>query len=182
MQVIGDSKPAPPDLLSIYRQGQELLKAGKLEPAAGSWRAAAGQIDHSAPAWSRLWLPSRVADAFAGERQWKDADAAYQSVIGESAGVDPDITTELLKAWAGTFAQRGDWANAEKYYRQAAIESQKLRSENLLLANIFDLIAFASSTRGDASQAEKYNFAALAIQQSWRRRAWLPLSPSTASV
>src|SRR5215472_7130504 len=139
----------PPDLLSVYQEGQDLAKAGEFAEAAERWRTAAGKVNASVPGWLRLWFLLHAADAFAEGRQWKEADAAYDDAIQKSAAAGPEIRVYLLRNWAKASEQRGDSASAEKYYRQAVDEYQKTGSENLVLADILDGLGISALRHAD---------------------------------
>ena len=155
----------PPDLLSLYQEGQELAKAGKRIEAAERWRAAAGKVNASAPPWLHLWFLLRAADGLAEARQWKEADAAYADVIQKSAEAPLEIRMHLLQNWAKAFEQRADSASAEKYYQQAAEEYQKTGSENLVLADVLDSLGLSALRHADLDTAEKSYRHAVEIQQ-----------------
>jgi len=155
----------PPGILSLYQQGQQLASAGKLTEAAEHWRSAAQQIDSSQPGYVRIWLLLHIADTFSEARRWKEADAAYQEAIPEAEGAGPEIKAQLFRAWAKTFEQRVDWANAQKHYLEAAAESRKLSFEDLLLADALDGIGLSVLQSGDLDKAETYYSQALRIQQ-----------------
>jgi tetratricopeptide (TPR) repeat protein len=164
----------PPDLLSVYQEGQELAKAGNLIEAAERWRAAAGKVNASATPRLRLWLLLHAADTLAVGRQWKEADAAYEDVIQKSAGAGLEIRMHLLRNWAKAFEQRADSASAEKYYQQAAEEYQKAGSENLVLADILDSLGLSALRHADLTTAEKSYAHAMEIRQR--------LAPSSLSL
>jgi len=155
----------PSTALATYQQGQELAKAGKLTEAAQRWQSAASELDTSVPSWLPVWFLSRAADAFAANRQWRDADAAYERAVQLGAQTRPEIRVQMLRAWAESFAQREDWVNAEKRFQQAADESEKLSSASLLLADALDGLGFAALRRTHFAQAEKYYAQAFQIQQ-----------------
>jgi len=155
----------PSNLISLYQEGRDLAKTGKLTEAAERWRSAASQVDHSAPAWLHLWLLFHAANALAGGHQWKETNAAYEEVIAQAADAGPKIKGDLLQAWAEAFRQQRDWANAEKYFQQAAEENQKLSPESMLLAETFDGMGLSALQHGDLTGAEKYYSQAQAIQQ-----------------
>lgn len=152
------------DLLSTYLEGQKLATAGKLQDAAERWRAAAGKV-RTQSSWLGAWFLLHVAELFANDRQWKEADGAYEAAIEQSAAAEPEIKAQLLKAWSVTFERRDDWANAEKHYQEAAEESKKRSSQSLMLAGILDKIGSTAWQRRDSAKAETCYFQALEIQQ-----------------
>src|SRR5579859_471400 len=103
-----------PDILSLYHEGEDLAKAGKLTQATERWRSATQRVTGSQPASLRLWLLFHTAEAFTEARQWKEADAAYQEASQRTESAGPEVKAQLLRAWAKAFEQRADWANAEK--------------------------------------------------------------------
>jgi len=155
----------PPDLLSVYQEGQDLAKAGKLAEAAERWRIAAGKVNASVPGWLHLWFLLHAADAFAEGRQWKEADAAYEDVIQKGGGAGLEIRMHLLRTWAKAFEERADSATAEKYYQQAAEEYQKAGSETLVLADLLDRLGLSALRHADLPTAGKSYRQAMEIQQ-----------------
>ncbi len=159
-------------LLTNYRECQELAKNGTVRQALERWQTSINSNDLSAPVWLRFWLLFRVSDGIVETQDWQKADDAFQKLIDEASG---SVTkAQLLRAWADTFQQRGDWANADKHYQEAAAEIQKSSSEDLILADTLDNIGFAGSWRGDLDYSDKYYSQALVIQQR--------LAPSSLNV
>src|SRR5712691_428202 len=155
----------PRNLLSIYKEGQELRQAGKLMQAAERWRAAAGHLDSSAPPWMSLWLLSSAASSLAEAQQWKQADSTFEQAIVQAAGTGRAVKGHILRIWAKTFQPRGDWASEEKYYQQAAEQYQNPDSPTLIFADSLDGLAISAFNRNDLDKAERYYSQALAIQQ-----------------
>jgi CHAT domain-containing protein/Tfp pilus assembly protein PilF len=153
-------------LLTNYREGQDLAHAGKVHEALERWRTSTNSRDLSAPVGLRFWFLFRISDSIEETQDWQKADDAFQKLIDEAAEA---TKAQFFRAWAATFQQRGDWANAEKYYREAAAEIEKSGPESLLLADTFDDIGFAASWRGEVEEEEKYYSQALAIQQKLAR-------------
>src|SRR5260370_17496300 len=58
----------PSNLISLYQEGRDLAKTGKLTEAAERSQYASSHVDHSPPAWLHLWLLSRAANAFTNGR------------------------------------------------------------------------------------------------------------------
>src|SRR5260370_3771707 len=152
-------------LLSIYLEGQKLATAGKLQDAAERWRTAALKAHESQSLWLGSWFLFHAAEMLASAQQWKEADAAYEEAIEQSAGAGPGIKAELLRFWSATFEQRSDWANAGKHYQEAVEESKKLGSESLMFADALAGIGGAAVQRRDLMQVEKFLSLALEIQQ-----------------
>ncbi len=155
----------PRNLLSIYKEGQELRQAGKLMQAAERWRAAAGHLDSSAPPWMSLWLLTSAASSLAEAQQWKQADSTFEQAIAQTAGAGRAVKGHILRIWAKTFQPRGDWASEEKYYQEAAEQYQNPDSPTLIFADSLDGLAISAFNRNDLDKAERYYSQALAIQQ-----------------
>jgi CHAT domain-containing protein/Tfp pilus assembly protein PilF len=153
-----------PDILSLYQEGANLAKAGKLTEAAEHWDSAA-KLHSSQPAWVHVWLLLHTADAFTDARQWKEGDDAYQEAIQRAAQTGSEIKTQLLWDWAKTFQQRGEWAETEKHYQEAAEEDQKTGSDSLIFADALDGIGMSAFRRGDITKAEHSYSEALEIQK-----------------
>ena len=161
-----DARPnLPESLLPIYLEGQKLATAGKLQDAAERWQSAARKAQASQSAWLGPWFLYHAAELLANAQQWKEADAAYEELIQQSAGAGAAVKAQLLRSWSATFEQRSDWLNAGKHYQEAAEESKKLSSESLMFADALAGIGYAAVQRTDLAQAEKFLPQALEIQQ-----------------
>src|SRR5581483_552901 len=155
----------PQNLLSFYREGQELAKAGKLSEAVERWRAAAVEARKSPTTWLSLWLSFHSAEQLADAKQWKEADDAYQEAA-QQTGISPLVMAQLLRAWATSYKRRGDLPSAGKYYQQAATESQKLgRDPSLLTAAVLSNLCEVLALRSEFVKAREYCNQALSIQQ-----------------
>ncbi len=155
----------PSALLLLYRQGEDLVRKGSFTEGTERWRAAANQASPSESALLPMWLLARVAEAFAENHEWQQADRAYAEVLGRTDGVKPQIKAYLLRAWGDTFKQRGDWTNAEKHYREAEELVRKIAPDSLLRANLLDLRGEAEKTRDDLPDSEQHFLQAMEIQR-----------------
>jgi CHAT domain-containing protein/Tfp pilus assembly protein PilF len=141
--------------LTDYLEGQKLARAGKLQDAAERWRAA-NKTSEDEPSWLSSWFLFHAAQTLANAKQWKEADSIYAKALESCAACKPEIKAELLEALADTFRQRRDWANAEKYYQQAANERQKSSTDSLLFADILCNLAVSIRNSDDLARPEKY--------------------------
>jgi CHAT domain-containing protein/Tfp pilus assembly protein PilF len=160
----------PQPVLELYRAGQEQAKADKSSMAAERWRAAAAlsREQESRAALSKrqdLWLLFHTAELLAAGRQWKEADNSYEGCLRQAAGAGLVIETQLLRAWAGSFQQRRDWGNAQKYLLQAAALDKQAGPTTLGLAKSLHSIGLLYWVQGDLQNAEDYFQQALAIRQ-----------------
>jgi CHAT domain-containing protein/Tfp pilus assembly protein PilF len=71
----------------------------------------------------------------------------------------------MFRLWAGTFEDRSDWANAEKYNRLALAEDQSVTPETLAAAEDITRLGILASKRGDIAKAEEYARQAWSIRQ-----------------
>jgi CHAT domain-containing protein/Tfp pilus assembly protein PilF len=154
----------PESVLTIYREGEDLAKTGKLTDAAGRWRTSATESKNEFSLMS-CWLVSHAAEALANARQWKESDTLYQEAIERAPESDPAVKAQLLRAWARTFGQRGNWAAVEIHQEQALKESQKLGAESLAIAESFEGVGSAAYRLDDLGKAEEYYRRALAISE-----------------
>jgi len=146
----------PEVLLVIYREGQELAKAGKPAQAAERWRVAAVEAQKSQPVWVSSWLMFHAADLLAGERQWEEADAYYRKAIEQAQEAGAAFKARLLQEWGSTYRDRSDWENAEKYYRQALLERQKLGTDTVSIALNLQYLGVATWNQNDLASCEEY--------------------------
>jgi CHAT domain-containing protein/Tfp pilus assembly protein PilF len=154
----------PESVLTIYREGEELAKAGNLKDAAERWRTIIERVQKDKCTWLNSWFFFHAADALASMRQWKESDVLYREAVERIAESDPPVKAQLLRAWAGTFEQRRDWSAVETYQKQALAESRKLEAENLGIAKSLGALDSASYGRGDLAKSEEYCRQALAIR------------------
>jgi CHAT domain-containing protein/Tfp pilus assembly protein PilF len=150
-------------LLSIYRQGQELARSGNLPEAVKLWQSGAAQAQQSQSRWAGSWFLFQAAEALAGARKWKEADSVYQTVLDSAGG--PIEVAQILRRQANIFQQQHDWDKAEKYYRQALAEDEKLEGESLFGARCLNNLGVLFGRRGDLNKAEEQFVKALAIRQ-----------------
>jgi CHAT domain-containing protein/Tfp pilus assembly protein PilF len=151
------TRPILPDaLLTKYSELQNLVKAGKFEGAVPGWQSIAVEARKRPCDWLSTWLLFHAAGKLAEERSWKHSDVLYQVAKDSAQSVRREARIQLLRAWARTFYQRSDYANAERLYQQAAEENQKAGSESLsAAANLNDLGAMFSE-HGDPTKAKEY--------------------------
>lgn len=155
----------PPDLLSLYREGQEMDEAGKISGAIERWQTAAAEAQKSPAAWLSTWLLFHCAEELAKVQRWKEADVPYAEALQQTIQDNPTTAIQVLQAWAMTYQQRSDWAKGEKYYQQAIIESRKLGADTLLAALGWTGLGTIASDRGRYQQAAEYHRRAMEIRE-----------------
>ncbi len=153
----------PSTLLTIYREGQELAKAAKLNEAADRWRAAADEGQKYQCPWLGPWFLFHAADAMANARQWKDSDALYQVAIKQAAKGNPEVRAQLLQALARAFEHQSDGASSEKYQKAALKEIQRLGTDRLAAATSLNGLGRLADDRGDLAKAQEYFYQSLEI-------------------
>jgi CHAT domain-containing protein/Tfp pilus assembly protein PilF len=155
----------PSALLAIYREGQDLVKAGKLNEAAERWRVAAAEGRKLQCSWLSPWLLFQAAEVFTSARQWKDSDSFYQEAIREAAGASPAERAQLLQGLAQAFELQNDSANAEKYRQEALKDIQQAGPETLMAAEILTGLGNIARFRRDLNKAEDYYRQSLSINE-----------------
>jgi CHAT domain-containing protein/Tfp pilus assembly protein PilF len=166
------ARPSLPDvLLAIYRDGQRLVKEGKLTAAAARWREGAAKAHEMELSPSGLWLQLQAADTWASVKRWKEADEAYQQAINLSQEGGPQIESRLWREWARTYMQRNDWQRSVECARQALAKSQTRGANNLGAAASLNILGTIHYFRGQLDEAEKYYESALKMIE--------PLAPAS---
>lgn len=112
-------------VLSTYREGRELVKAGELAEAAEKWRTAADQAKDA----GALWFLYQIARMWAHARRWDDADKAFQLAVDAATDAGPVVSTQLFSSWGDTYWNRSDWNNAESCNQRSVAEAQKLKTK-----------------------------------------------------
>ncbi|MGA7218005.1 MAG: CHAT domain-containing protein [Candidatus Sulfotelmatobacter sp.] len=152
---------------SSYRSAEQLAKTGRIAQAAALWNKAAVYNENSHPALA-AWFEFRAATLLSlpgsGARRWKQADEAYARAVRDASGSESAVRVQLLQAWAASYMQRGDFAQAEKKYEQAIAESSLLGEDSLTLAANMDNLGMLFWKRGDLTRAGEYCRRALAIR------------------
>jgi tetratricopeptide (TPR) repeat protein len=146
-------------LLSIYRDGQELAKSGNFSLAVERWRAAAAEELDSRPSW----LLSRVAQILFDAQQWNASDDAYGEALVQAEGADAIIRGELLRQRATGFDYRNDLAHAEKYYEEAVAEWRKTDARTMIGTHLLLALGVVALKRGDLAKAEECFVQALVV-------------------
>jgi len=165
---VSDVKTRPnfqDNLLSIYAEGEELAKAGKLSEAASRWRAASVAAQTCASAWLSSWFLFRAADLLAGAQRWDDADPYFRDAIEQAGAAEPPFKAHLFQEWAKTFYYRSRWADAEKYHLQALTEHQKQGPETMSVAMSLESLGIIAWRQDDLDRAEDYYRQALDIAE-----------------
>jgi CHAT domain-containing protein/Tfp pilus assembly protein PilF len=155
----------PSALLLQYQQGEDLLSKGNLAKGTERWRAAANEVSPSESALPPIWLLTRVAEAFAENHEWQQADTAYEEVLARAEKERSQLRALLLRAWGDTFGQRGDWTNAQKHYREAEELVREIPPGSLLRANLLDLQGEAERQLADLAHSEQHFLQATEIQR-----------------
>jgi CHAT domain-containing protein/tetratricopeptide (TPR) repeat protein len=148
-------------LLSLYRQGQEMARAGKLAEAAETWKTAADQAKDS----TVIWFLYRTASMWAYARQWEAADKAYQEAVTAATEAGPAVCAQLFQSWADSYKSRSDWKNAEALDRRSLEESKKIKAESLTIAKSLDDLGTILQEQTDPKKAEAYHQQALDLRQ-----------------
>src|SRR5258707_1307124 len=151
--------------LSIYQDGMELAKSGKVTQGVAHWRTAEVEAQRSQPPWLPVWFSLRAAQLLANAQQRNEADALYQDSIEQATHADSHVLAYLLWVRAALFEQRSDRTNAETYYQRALTESRKSGSETLIAAENLTSLGSLSWRRGDLVRAEEYHLQAMVIRE-----------------
>ena len=150
------SRPHLPDpLVSICRQGDDLVATAKPLDAGECWQTAAARAQEYGVSWLGPWLLARAGQVFASAGQWDSVDEAYRKAIREAANAGPIVKAELLRQWAVVFEYRDDLANAEKYYDEVLLEWQRLGAHTMTVSNTLLLLAIVDLRSGELDKAEK---------------------------
>ncbi|HLJ86070.1 MAG TPA: CHAT domain-containing protein [Candidatus Angelobacter sp.] len=158
------ARPDLPDsLLVVYRDGQKLMKDGKLSDAAARWREGAAKADELQLKAAGLWLRERAANGLTAVRQWNDADQFYQQAIQQSADAGSYVEAQLWNEWAVAYAKRADWEDAEKCARVGLTQSQAEGANSLQTAGILNILGSIAFYRRQINQSEEYYNSAFSI-------------------
>jgi len=155
-------------LLSSYLQSQKRAnsdESAEIIEATKGWRDLAKQSSTATVPWLATWLRFHNGEVLQTAKLWKEADEAYQSAIQDASAASAVAGAQILKAWANTYQQRNDWANAEKYLQQSMMKVEKTGSGRLLIGTDLNTLGTISWRRGDLGEAEKYYSQALEIRE-----------------
>jgi CHAT domain-containing protein/Tfp pilus assembly protein PilF len=155
----------PEAILPGYLAGQQAARAGNLSEAGKRWKSIAAEVDDSQAPWLRAWLSFRAAQSSSAARQWEAADASYDDAVPWARKASATYSAEILRDWANSFQQRNDPVGAERHWRDALTESEKLVTPNLSQAATFYALGLLSWSRADLAKAEEYYQQSLAIRQ-----------------
>jgi len=156
----------PEPLLSIYRQGEELVAAGKLTEATERFREAAATAQAGETSWLGPWLLSHAGKTLLRAHQWELSYAVYREAIAQATNAGPVVRTELFRQWASGFAGRQDLASATKYYQDVLREARKLGRKTMVESNTLLSLAVIELKRGDYDRADEHLRHALAIGEA----------------
>jgi len=151
------------ELLSTYRQGQELAHAGKLDGAAEQWHKAAAVAESIGIPWLGPWLFLRAARMYGGLSE--KGDDLYRQAIEQATSAGPAVRADLLRLRAEACLPRGDLIHMEEYDEEQLLELQKLGDKRVAVANALLSLAWLAQRRGDFLTADKHSRQALTILQ-----------------
>src|SRR5579883_1797008 len=152
-------------LLAIYDQGQQLAKAGKVKDTADLWRAGVRDQTFECPLLN-TWFSVQAAKMLGTAKLWSLSNTAYEEAIQSAKESGPRILSKIYQSRAKAFEQQRDWTNAEKYYRQAISERQKLSSDDLSEADNLRCLGTMYRGRSEFEKAEQSDRRALTIQEA----------------
>jgi CHAT domain-containing protein/Tfp pilus assembly protein PilF len=156
----------PPDMLSLYQQGERSRRAGKLTEALDFWQKASDQSRKNAPAWLETWLAFHSAHSLQIAQQWQAAENTFQIAFEKAKDAGPAIRSQIIEAWAETAKEKNTTdGEAKKLFLQAIAENQKLGSESVAVARMLHTIGVMLRELDDLKQAEDDYRQALAIAQ-----------------
>jgi CHAT domain-containing protein/Tfp pilus assembly protein PilF len=148
--------------LQLYSEGKKHARKAKVKQARSIWRAIA--LNQPQQTWIYAWCAADAADIISRFRSWNAVDALYVEALMRARGF-PVARIPLLRAWARTFEERGDWKSADRIFRKSLFESEKLAGETLLVASVLNDTALIASWRRDLLAAYQYYRRALTIDQ-----------------
>jgi CHAT domain-containing protein/Tfp pilus assembly protein PilF len=151
----------PANLLTIYREGQQLIQDAKAPAGAARWREGAAEAEKLQSNITAAWLLFQSASVQVSGSQSAEADASYQQAIHLSAEAGPQTESWLLREWANSLLKRGNLENAEKYAREALTRSQD--ANELGTASSLKIIGSVSFYRWQLDEAEANYKSALTI-------------------
>lgn len=153
----------PPDSLSIYLDGQQLAKAGKLSAAARRWKQA---VTVTSASWLKAWFLFHAAEQFGKIRRWREADENYQQAVKKAGAAGPDVLALVFGAWADNCNQRSDQRDVAKHRLLALENSRKSGPESLLTAFMLNKAAGGLfGAMAAPANAKEYHDQALNIQR-----------------
>jgi CHAT domain-containing protein/Tfp pilus assembly protein PilF len=158
------------ELLAIYRQGQELARAGKLDDVLEQWRKSAAIADTTDIPWIHPWLLSRAARMYGERRKGNDdlfrQDDLYRQAIEQANRAEPGVRADLLRQRGDICLRRGDFVHMEEYYEERLLELKKLGDKPIAIADGLLSLASVTYRRGNLLKAEQYAQEALALSQA----------------
>lgn len=149
-----------PVALHQYLKGRKLAEDGQASGAFEVWRAIAPTDVRQN--WISLWCAADSAEVVVSKKRWSTADQLYRKALAE-VGRDPLARVFLLRSWAVTFEQRGEWGIATRVLRQSLAASEAYDTEGLMTASILRDFALVNDWRRDLNQANQLYRHALAI-------------------
>lgn len=153
-------------LLSIYLQGNELYKAGKVDEATDRFREAAILSSTTGQPWMAPWVLSQAGKLLLGTQRRDLSDAVYDEAILQAANAAPVVRVDLFWQRATASAAHQDSSTAAKYYGNVLLESHKLGSETMVEAGALVSLAVIELNRGDYDVAEEHLRRAMTIGQA----------------
>jgi CHAT domain-containing protein/Tfp pilus assembly protein PilF len=161
-----ETRPKLPEkLAAIFRTSANLVESGKTEEALKLWQSTQGDSNNYGCYWLTAWWLYHAAEKTANAGQWPASDALYEKAIRTLGDSEPVIKAQLLRSWATTFDQRGDYESESQHQKQALAEFRKVGTETLAVAKSLAALGSASYNAGNLNGADEYFQRALAIRE-----------------
>jgi CHAT domain-containing protein/Tfp pilus assembly protein PilF len=158
--------PVSPDLFSVFEETRASAAAKDLERAAQLWRSMAQAPEIAANASWAAWCLAELARAFADEKKWAEADAAFTEALDELPSDDTAVRLQISREWGLTFSRRQDWTRAIECYERALALSRRRATGSLSIAQIEYNLGYDAAEQGDTRTMERHFREALAIREA----------------
>lgn len=152
------------ELLTLYEEGREKVRAGDRRGGAARWRIAAVRTRAAGDPVCAAWFLWKAAQALADAHLATEAESAFAAATGllDRAG-EAAAAAHVLRNWATQLELRSDWRrSAELFARALALDGG---AERLAAARSLQGLGRVFWRQGDLAAAERSYRRALALRE-----------------
>ncbi len=149
--------------VTLYSRAKKFAERGNITEILPICRTIASS--DSRQRWIYPWCLADIAQFATQTKRWRLTDTLYREALGRNA--EPLVRLFLLRTWAISFEERGDWVTAARLMERSITQSESLDREGLLTASILSECALVNSWRRNLKTARAFYSRALMIQKKF---------------
>lgn len=158
-------------LLSAYLDEYRLLKTNRFKQAVERQQHAVALAQETGIPWLVCWLQSHAGLVLNRDQYGTGYDEVYPAAVQAASNAPPRVRAELLRQWAGSFIDDGDFTNAVLRYEQVLAEWKKAAPQSMLVSIALKDLGGTLAKQGNYTQAAECLLQALPMAEKLAPRS-----------